>query len=1115
MINHHKGHEELLKELEDLKHENEFLKTRYEQDIPGHKLVEESLRENEERFRSLYENSTMGLYRTTPDGKIILANPTLVKMLGYSSFEELATRNLEKDGFEPTYERKLFFEQIEKDGEVIGLESGWTCKDGTFIYIIESAKAIRGSNGKTLYYDGTIENITKRKKAEETLKIRNRDLAILNNIAIGLTSIRKESDFYRFIVNQLKNLTGSSLATFGLYDFQTREIHVKHADYDKNLYEDLTKALGGAKLLENSFPVSDEIRRVLVQDPVKFQSTLTDVTFGVVPPTIGKLIQKIEGFDRFIGIAYIVDDELYGTSVLSFRTDKPNPSLEILNLFANMVAVSLKRKLAEEAKNESEEKYRSLINEVNDGYYIVNEQGVITFSNNAFAKMIGFSKSEEIISHNIIEFIKEDNIHFVSGLFSDALSNKVQSNAFELEAQKINGQTIYLSITFVPIQINNKVVGLRGTIRDVTEAKRVEEELHRVGTAIEQTADWVVITNKEGIIQYVNPAFTEISGFSKEEALGKTPRILKSGHHPPPPKLYEKLWETILRGEIFSTTFTNKRKDGKLIYEFETITPIKDKEGNITHFVATGKEITEQRRAEEEIIFQKNRFAQLFDNSPIAITLLDGHDKIILINESFSNLFGYFLEEIKGKSIDDFIVPPELKEEAKRYLEQTHEGNQINRESYRRRKDGTLVYVQLVGVPVIINEKIVGVYKMYVDLTQRKITEEELINAKEKAEEVSRLKSNFLTNMSHELRTPLNGIMGYADLLIPQLVDPEQIEMTQGIFDSGKRLSETLNFILDLSKAETDTIEVIAKDVAVVPLAIDSINLFSNGAAKRNLQLETIIKEENIFAHLDGHLFSRILYNLLDNAFKFTHKGKISVEIGKELIAKKDWLYIKIKDTGIGIAPNKIDLIWEDFRQVSEGLSRRYEGTGLGLTISKKAVELMQGVISVESELGVGSVFTVKFPTVNAVLQKEELMEEKQAAAIQAKIETAKTAALPLVLCVEDDFVNRDIVKIYLKNICILETAEDGETALQLATEKKYDLILMDINLGTGINGIEVVKELLKMPKYAGTPIIAVSAYVTGKDKAEFLKGGGTHYLTKPFQKREVLDLVKNVLKNN
>jgi len=633
-----KTKDELLLELKELKQKNIALKVMFEKDITGRNNAEESMRKSEERFRSLYENSTMGLYRTTPDGKIILANPTLVKMLGYSSFEELTARNLEKNGFEPSYERKQFLEQIEKNGEVIDSESLWTCKDGTAIYISESAKAIRSSNGKTLHYDGTVENITKRKKTEETLNIRNRDLANLNNIAIELSSIRIEPDFYKIIVTKLKDLTGASLATFGLYDFKTQEINVKHVDFDNNLEEVLTKSLGGAKLLENSFPVGDELRRFLIHDPVKFQSTLTEVTFGVVPLKVGEMIHNIEGFDRFVGIAYIVDDELYGTSVLSFRTDKPNPSLEILNLFTNMVAVSLKHKLAEDAQHESEEKYRSFINEVTDGYYIVNKQGVITFSNNALAKMLGFSNSEEIIDHNIIEFIKQDKIGIVSGIFQNALSNIIQSDAFEIEAHRINGQTIYLSITFVSIKKDNKVIGLRGTIRDITE--------------------------------------------------------------------------------------------GCL--------------------------------AEEEIISQKNKFAQLFDNSPIAIASLDDKDKIAFTNESFSNLFGYYLEEIKGKSINDIIVPLELKEEAKRYSDQTHEGRQINKESYRRRKDGTLVYVQIVGVPVIINEKTVGIYKMYVDLTQRKISEEELIKAKEKAEESDKLKTAFLANMSHEIRTPVNGIIGFS-----------------------------------------------------------------------------------------------------------------------------------------------------------------------------------------------------------------------------------------------------------------------------------------------------------------------------------------------------------------
>ncbi len=521
------------------------------------------------------------------------------------------------------------------------------------------------------------------------------------------------------------------------------------------------------------------------------------------------------------------------------------------------------------------------------------------------------------------------------------------------------------------------------------------------------------------------------------------------------------------------------------------------------------------QQSQKELKESEKRFRSLYENSTIGLYRTTPAGKIILANPTLVKMLGYSsFEELAVRDLEKDGFEPAY--ERKLFLEQIEmKGEVTGSESAWNRKDGSVIYVrENARAHCDSNGKSLYYDGTIEDITERKRTEQELINAKEKVEEMSRLKSNFLANMSHELKTPLNGIMGYADLLTSQLVEPEQIEMTQGIFDSGKRLNETLNFILDLTNAETDTIEVIAKDIAVAPLAKNSINSFAKEATKKNLQLETIIKEENIYAHLDERLFTRILYNLLDNAIKFTKKGEIIVEIGKEVIAEKDWLYIKVKDTGIGIAHNKIDLIWDEFRQVSEGLTRSYEGPGLGLTISKKAVELMQGVISVESELEIGSIFTVKFPSVNAIPQKEEFLQEKQAAVIQPEKERAKTTALPLVLCVEDDFINRDIVKLFLKNTCVVVTAEDGETALQLAAEKKYDLILMDINLGKGMNGMEVVKELLKMPKYADTPIIAVTAYAMGKDKAEFLKSGGTDYISKPFYKREILDLVKSVLKN-
>ncbi len=321
------------------------------------------------------------------------------------------------------------------------------------------------------------------------------------------------------------------------------------------------------------------------------------------------------------------------------------------------------------------------------------------------------------------------------------------------------------------------------------------------------------------------------------------------------------------------------------------------------------------------------------------------------------------------------------------------------------------------------------------------------------------------------------------------------------------------------SKAETEKIEIFSKNISVISAVNNVVKLFAEAAIKKNLLLETVITNENVYAKLDENLFERTINNLVSNAIKFTNNGKITVEVGKETTHEKDpddsgvnWIYVKVKDTGIGIPEDKIDLIWEEFRQVSEGMGRSFEGTGLGLTLSKRIIELMNGVITVESKVGVGSIFTVKFLASDYIPGEEEIKQEKEVITSKHEEKEIEKTALQLVLYVEDDLINQNVVKLYLRNFCSVETANDGKSALQLVAEKKYDIILMDINLGVGMDGMAVTKEIRKMPQYADTPIIAVTAYAMESDKKEFLSGGCSHYLAKPFEKHELLDLITSIV---
>lgn len=238
----------------------------------------------------------------------------------------------------------------------------------------------------------------------------------------------------------------------------------------------------------------------------------------------------------------------------------------------------------------------------------------------------------------------------------------------------------------------------------------------------------------------------------------------------------------------------------------------------------------------------------------------------------------------------------------------------------------------------------------------------ELLIAKEKAEEMSRLKSIFLNNMSHELRTPMIGIMGYAEILNDEIVEDDLKEIAGNIFHGGKRLTQTLNSILDLSKVESNELELQIKNFALADLTKKAVNEFQATAASKNLFLEVRINDEAISALVDKRLYADVVKNLVDNAIKFTQAGGVIIELNTTYLVDKKFASLKVTDTGIGIAEENHDLIFEPFRQVSEGNNRSYEGCGIGLTIVKKFVEVMNGKISLIKREGGGTIFIVDLP---------------------------------------------------------------------------------------------------------------------------------------------------------
>ncbi len=268
-----------------------------------------------------------------------------------------------------------------------------------------------------------------------------------------------------------------------------------------------------------------------------------------------------------------------------------------------------------------------------------------------------------------------------------------------------------------------------------------------------------------------------------------------------------------------------------------------------------------------------------------------------------------------------------------------------------------------------------------------------------------------------------------------------------------------------------------------------------------------------LFANVDEQIFRQIINNMVNNALKYTYTGGVVVSIDSITEDSHPFIRISVKDSGIGIPEESLGLIFQEFRQVSEGFNRHFEGTGLGLTITKNFVEMMNGQIKVKSTIGSGSTFTVMFPLIE-VFEQVEVKQETPTDYGNFSKKIIIPGNKPNLLVVDNDESSRDIIKLFLKDFCEMEFADSGEKAFRLVNDKKFDIILMDINLGKGMSGVETTKEIKKINSYKNVPIVAITGFAMRGDREEFIQAGCTHYLSKPFSRTKLIKLLSEITSN-
>jgi PAS domain S-box-containing protein len=619
------------------------------------------------------------------------------------------------------------------------------------------------------------------------------------------------------------------------------------------------------------------------------------------------------------------------------------------------------RKKAEEALRESENRYHTLIETLQDGISLFDFTGKLLYFNNPKKTMLGYEQDNDLLHVNTFDLIHPDDRPKAQKIFRELISKGAFSQK-ELRVVRKDGSWFWaeFSASILKDASGNPHL-IMDSMRDISERKKAEDELRVLKHSIDVQYDGVYWLDPDNRIIYVNDAACRETGYKREELLGSHVILINPQATD---ELMKLVWEKLRKKGSFTGEASYKRKNGS---EFPVeIVSTYVKFGGREYNCGFARDITERKKAAGEMKLRLEQMRQIIDLVPSYIFAKDIDGKFLLANKALADVFGLSPEEIQGKSDSDYGATKEQIVWYRKYdMEVIKKGVPvIIPEEQVLRKDGSLGWFQTVKIPYrhpgYHKPAILGVAT---EITDRKIIETDLIKAKEKAEESDRLKTAFLHNISHEIRTPMNAIVGFTSLLeTPRLPEEIKKQYIQIILGSSNQLLAIISDIVDISNIETGHVNISNSDINLKGILKKLCEQFSPRAEEAGLKLNCHPDPSNGLKQIvtDEIKLIQILSNLLNNSLKFTAKG--SIDLGYEV--KENVIEFYVRDTGKGI--NKADLprIFDRFYQADVPTNQKTEGTGLGLAICKGYAELMGGSIRAESRPGKGSEFRLTLPLI-------------------------------------------------------------------------------------------------------------------------------------------------------
>jgi PAS domain S-box-containing protein len=761
--------------------------------------------------------------------------------------------------------------------------------------------------------------------------------------------------------------------------------------------------------------------------------------------------------------------EVLGTFAMYYREVR-SPSayeLQLIERTAHLASLAIERAQTQAQLRASEQRYRSLFESVPIGLYRSTPEGRIVDANDALVQMLGYPSREKLLETP------------AQALFCDPADR--QRWQAEMDAKGVVSYFVTQLKRYdgTPIWVVDRARAVRdpqgtilyydGSLVDITEQRRSEEALRaseaRYRALVESSPDGIGI-HQDGRIVFINPAGARLLGAqSPDELVGKS--VMDLLH----PDYREVVRERIQRGLATgqpAPPLMEKfiRLDGTVIDVEVTAVPIMW-EGRPAMQVVF-RDITERKRMEEELKASEERYRDLFENANDGIYILDRAGRIVSFNRKAEELTGYTVEEVRGQSYTLFLPPGPERKKARRAFLKNMRGQPDKNELTIIRKDGREVILELSTRPIWQGGQIVGIQGIGRDITERK--------------ELERLKSDFISTVSHELRTPLTSIKGYVDLVLAGDVGPltpEQKEFLTIVSQNTTRLTELINDLLEIERLESGKIEFEFAELDLAEVLENVARSLHVNAEQKGLEFLTEIPS-GLKVRGDRERLAQVFLNLLSNAIKYTPAGTVELRAHQE----DDAVVVEVRDTGIGLSESDLQKLFQKFFRSDNPYVRKVGGTGLGLSIAKAIVERHGGTITVTSQLGQGSTFTVRLP---ALARPER----------------------PLVLVIEDEVAIARLIAKYIEKMGYRAvTAYSAREGFDQAVRLKPDLITLDV-LMPDLDGFALIQQLKAHPETAHIPVIFLSIV---QDRQQGLRLGASAFLTKPIDERKFYETVRALL---